>query len=103
MAMFYTGVHMPTPSRGLGTLIQGFTDAPLSLFGAKSIVVCCAAEKLFPGAFLMWCGDVGGAVEAALIEVDQPDLAGGADDKVAEVRVAQTHAKLEQTLPKFVN
>ena len=49
----------------------------------SSVVVGGAAEKLFPGAFLVGRGGFGGAMEAALIEIDEPNLAGGADNEIA--------------------
>ena len=63
------------------------------------VVIRGAAKELFPRAFLIWRGCFGRAVEATLVEVDEPDLAGGADDEVAEVGIAEAHAKLEQALP----
>ena len=55
-----------------------------------------------PGAMLMWGRGCGCAVEAALVEVDEPELAGGADDEVAEIGIAQADAQVEQSLPKLV-
>jgi hypothetical protein len=56
------------------------------------IVVRGAAEELLPGALLMRSRCLSSAVKAALVEVDKPDLAGRADDKVTEIRVAEADA-----------
>ena len=61
-----------------------------------------AAEELLPGAVLAWGGGAGGEVEAALVEIDQPELAGRADDEVAEIGIAQAYAELQQSLPQLV-
>ena len=47
-------------------------------------------------------GGSGGAVEAALVEIDEPELAGWADDEVAQVGVTEADPQLEQPLPEFI-
>src|SRR5687767_14158764 len=68
-----------------------------------SVVGGGAAQELVPGALLVGRGRAPDAVEAAFVEVDEPDLAGRADDEVAEIRVAEAHAQLDEALPEFVN
>src|SRR5262245_53447959 len=41
--------------------------------------------------------------EAALIKVDEPQLAGRADDEVAEVCVVETDAVLSEPLPQVIH
>lgn len=50
----------------------------------------------------MWGGGCCCAVEAAFVEVDQPELAGRAHNEVAEVSVAEAHAQIKQPLPQIV-
>src|SRR5262249_46307545 len=69
----------------------------------RLVVIRGAAEEFLPGAFLMGSRGAGTAVKAAFVEIDQPDLAGRADDEVGEIRVAQADAKIEQAFPHFVD
>src|SRR6476660_2132093 len=76
---------------------------PFLLWHTGSVVVGRTAQELLPGAFLMGCGGVGCTVEAAFVEVDEPDLTGWADDEVAQVCVAEAYAEVQQRLPEFVD